>query len=85
MHRVHSDLDAVTAWITCAETIVQQTYSLHRKTNPSFIEEEAPFRNMHISRRESTSWSRVSRRLKPGITVLAKVSSNLTNRLATVL
>jgi hypothetical protein len=25
---------------------------VHRKTDPSFVEEEAPFRNMYMSRRE---------------------------------
>jgi hypothetical protein len=39
--------------------------------NP-FVEDEAPFRNTYVSRRESISWSWISRRLKPGMTVLAK-------------
>jgi hypothetical protein len=52
----------------------------NKRTTSSFIEEEAPFQTMYMTRRESMSWSRISRRLKPGITVLAKVSSNSTNR-----
>jgi hypothetical protein len=33
-----------------------------------------------MSRKEQKSWSRISRRLKPGTAVLAKASSNLTHR-----
>jgi hypothetical protein len=46
------------------------------KNDPSFVEEEAPFRNMHMSKREEKSWSWFSRTLKPGMTVLTKTSSN---------
>jgi hypothetical protein len=48
--------------------------------DPSFVEEEAPFRNTYMSRREYKSWSWILRRLKPGMTVLAKATSNLTDR-----
>jgi hypothetical protein len=54
---------------------------LHRKTNPSFVEEEAPIRNMYVSKRELKFWSWILRRLKPGMTVLAKASSSLTDLL----
>jgi hypothetical protein len=37
---------------TRAETTVQQTWRLHGKINPFFVEEETPFRNMYMSRRE---------------------------------
>jgi hypothetical protein len=50
------------------------------KTDPFFVEEEAPYRNTYMSRREHKSWSWVSRRLKAGITVLAKASNNLIDR-----
>jgi hypothetical protein len=59
---------------TRAETTVQQNQLLHRKTDPSFIEEEAPFRNTCMPRREHKPWSWMSGRLKPGMTVLANDS-----------
>jgi hypothetical protein len=49
----------------------------------SFVEEEAPFRNIYMFRRVYKSWSLTSRRLKTGMTVLAKASNNLTDRLTT--
>jgi hypothetical protein len=50
------------------------------RLTPSFVEEEAPFRNTHMSRRKQKSRPWISRRLKPGMTVLAKARSNLTDR-----
>jgi hypothetical protein len=43
-------------------------------------QEEAPFRNTYISKRAQKSWSWISRRLKPGMTVLVKASSSLTDQ-----
>jgi hypothetical protein len=59
-----------------AETTVQQTYRLHRKTDPSFVKEDALFRNTYMSRREYKSWSW---RLKRRMTLLVKANSNLTD------
>jgi hypothetical protein len=44
-----------------------------RKINTSLVEEEGPFLNTYMSRREQNSWSWISRTLKPEVTVLAKV------------
>jgi hypothetical protein len=54
---------------SCAQSTVQQTQCLHSNNDPSFTEEEAPFRNMYMSRREQESWSWISRRLMPWMTV----------------
>jgi hypothetical protein len=46
--------------------------STYTQTDPSLVKEEAPSQNTYTSRRELKSWSWISRRLKPGMTVLAK-------------
>jgi hypothetical protein len=46
---------------------------VRRKIDPFFVEEEARFLG-----EKNKSWSRISRRMKPGMTVLAKVRSNFT-------
>lgn len=58
-----------------AKTTTQQTQSLKRKSYLSLVE-EAKFRN----RREQKSWLWFSRRVTPGMAVLAKTSSSLTDR-----
>jgi hypothetical protein len=45
--QVHSDLDAVTARVR-AETTVQQTYCLHRKTDPSLVEGGTVSKHVHV-------------------------------------
>jgi hypothetical protein len=50
-----------------------------RPTIP-FVEEEAPVLNAYMYKRKQKSWSHISTRLKPKMTVLARVSSNLTDR-----
>jgi hypothetical protein len=47
----------------------------------SIVEEEVPFRKICRSRREYKSCSWMWRRLKPGLTMLANASRNLTDRL----
>jgi hypothetical protein len=37
---------------THAETTMQQAQRLHKKTDPYFVEEEVPFRNRKMFRRE---------------------------------
>jgi hypothetical protein len=51
------------------------------RPDSSFVEEEGLFQNMYISKREYKSWSWILRRLKPGMTVLVKASSNLSDQL----
>jgi hypothetical protein len=51
---------------------------------PSLVEEEAPFWNTYMSTREQKSRAQISRRLKPGMALLAKTSSNLIDRSKTV-
>jgi hypothetical protein len=54
--------------------------SAYTQNDPSIIKQDVPFQNTYMSRREHKSWSWILRRLKPGMTVLAKPSSNLTNQ-----
>jgi hypothetical protein len=61
-------------------TKVQQTQHLRRKTGELLRRREPPFRNTSMSTREQKSWSWISTRLTPGITALAKASSNSTYR-----
>jgi hypothetical protein len=51
------------------------------RPDSSFVKEEGLFRNTYMSRKEHKSKSQISRRLKPGIIVLAKASRNLTDQL----
>jgi hypothetical protein len=51
------------------------------RPTPSLLKEKTPFLNAYMCRREQKSWSWSLRRLKPGMTALAKASSNLTDRL----
>jgi hypothetical protein len=82
-HRVHSEVDAVTArFYSCwnySATYVVPPYE-DGPPPPPLVEEEVPLRNTYMSRREQKSWSWISRRLKPGMTVLTKTSRNLTVR-----
>jgi hypothetical protein len=39
--------------------MMQETQLLHRKTDPSLVEEEATFLNTFMSRREHKSWSQI--------------------------
>jgi hypothetical protein len=50
------------------------------RPTPHLVEEEPTLLNTYMSRREQKSWSWISRRLKPIITVLTRASSNLTER-----
>jgi hypothetical protein len=65
---------------TGLENTVQQTWHLHRKTDHSLVEEEAPLLNTWMSRREKKSWSWIPTRSEAKLTELARVSSNLTDR-----
>jgi hypothetical protein len=42
------------------------------KADRSFVEEEAPSRKTYMSRRQQKPWSSISRRLNPGMAMLAK-------------
>jgi hypothetical protein len=81
VHKVHRDLDAVTARILLLLKLRCNKRSAYteRPTLP-LVEEEASFINTYMTRREQKSCSWISRRLKPGMTVLARAGSNLTDR-----
>jgi hypothetical protein len=70
--------DAVTARIYSCWNYGATDIEPHTKTDPSLVEEDAPFLKTYMSRREYKSWSWISRRLKPGMTVLAQASTNFT-------
>jgi hypothetical protein len=59
VHRAHSDLDAVTARVY-SRCNKRSAYT--ERPTPPLVEEEAPFLNTYMSRREQKSWSWVSRR-----------------------
>jgi hypothetical protein len=47
-----------------------------RKTDPSFVEEVAPFGNTYMSRREHKSWSQISTRPEAKSDCAGEASSN---------
>jgi hypothetical protein len=71
-----SDLEAVTERIYSCWNYGATNISLHRKTNSSFVEEEAAIGTTYMSKREYKSWSWILRRLKPEMSVLAKINTN---------
>jgi hypothetical protein len=62
MHRVHSDLDAVTARIYSCWNYGATNVTPTQKHRPPLVEDEAPFRNTDMSRREQKSRQWISRR-----------------------
>jgi hypothetical protein len=75
MYGVHNYVDAVTARTYAFRNYDTTNIAVTQKGLP-IVEEEAPFSNTCMSRRDQIPWSWISRRLKPGMTVLAKPSSN---------